>query len=1092
LLNLGTRFNSVQEIIRVLGPVVVLLYLVAAGGHYYKKIIKRSREQEIRKSELEYTAEFTQNLLESSFDAIIAVDEEGMITNANERAHELLGYDSEDIAREKVDNFYAKGEANRVMRALTKSENGSIENFETRILTKSREEIPILLSAAFLCDKKTVREELARGKRFSTVGYFKDMRAEIAIDNITKSITSMTNEKEIQKQIVENVAKLLKAEACSLLTFDESIGKLRVVRSYGMPRALKLGEWAETYGVEEGMIGQCFSSKNKIRVSNIDVEKKQPQNRGIKWEYAGTFAKHSRYRNFKHFLGLPLEFQGEVYGVIRVLNKYSNDTELDAKGFTPSDEKLLERISTQVSILVEKVRDKDRFEAILKVGRELNEMLDVSPEEMLATIAEEVVNGMRFKACYLRLIENGDTLRIKACCGLKGEYIGKEEYDLKIGGNSITGNVVKSRRYRAIKDLSKVKEEYKFLKIIQEEKVNSMLSMPLNYRGRIIGVINCYTSQVHKYTEQEVQIMETFASYATTAIQNKKRVDEFKALNEISAELVKLIELDELFGLILEKAKTFSGADRVCLKIYDDAETKIKTTHSLGCPWHVKHPATTCSTWEESGNKAASEVYKTGKSKIVDNYDLIREHTKRLPDYELMASIQSCALVPITLDERVYGVIYLESDRPDFFTEDDLLVLEAFSSQAAIALKNAKFLNKLQRVYETFPRISELNVDIDRVLENIADIAAEVLETDILVLFQYDKKNKKVEGPPIVRGSVRFPQYMKMPLDENDAPYLFINRGTDHFANKSLEDPFMDSGLKPRKGIPGRFLEREKIESSAGILLRVGQETVGIMFVNYRDSHKFNDDERKIILNYASYIAIAIQNVRHFREKESLTALDSVQRLAASVAHKMKNDIGAIHIDNSRLLGGTSPKRAEYEILSRIERNIKKITADIDSLLRASRLQEPEMRYVNFRKLVRKLESEILPDLEAKNIKFNINIAGDIPELKMDSLQIKMVLSNLVHNSINAMPDGGDVTLSIKKEEKDVIVHWQDTGPGIPGENALKIFDAYHSTKGEGFGVGLFLSKRVIEEHGGSIALDTFNKKGAKFIIRFPIKEPIR
>jgi PAS domain S-box-containing protein len=1090
LLNLGIRF-TIQENIRVLGPIVVLLYLVAAGGHYYKEIIKRNREQEKRSSDLGYTAEFTQNLLESSFDAIIAADEEGMITNANERAQELLGYESEDIAREKVDNFYAKGEAQRVMEALTKSENGSIENFESLILTKSGEQIPILLSAAFLCDKETIRKELARGKRFSTVGYFKDLRAEIAIDKIAKSITSMTSEEEIQKQIVENVAKLLKAEACGLLTFDESIGEIRVVRSYGMPRALKLGEWAETYGVGVGMIGRCFSLKNKIRVSNIDVVKKKPQNRDIKWEYARNFAKHSRYGDFKHFLGVPLEFQGEVYGVIRVLNKYSNDTELDEEGFTPSDEKLLERISTQVSILVEKVRDKDRFEAILKVGRKLNEMLDVSLEEMLATIAKDVVNGMRFKACYLRLIENGDTLRIKACCGFIREYMGKEEYDLKLEDGSITANVVKSGKYRPIKDLSKVKE-FKFPGIIQEEKVNSMLSMPLNYRGRVIGVINCYTRRIHKYTGQEIQIMETFAAYATTAIQNKRRVDEFKALNEISAELVKPIELDELFNLILEKARTFSGADRLCLKIYDDREKKIKTTHSFGCPWHANHPGTTYSIWEESPNKAAREVYKTGKSKIVDDYDVIREHTKRLPDYELMASIQSCALVPVTIDERVYGLIFLESDRPDFFTEDDLLVLEAFSSQAAIALKNANFLNKLQRVYETFPSISELNVDIDRVLENIADIAAEVLETDALVLFQYDEKNKKVEVPPIVRGSIRYPQYMDMPLDENDAPYLFIKRGTDHFANKSLEDPIMESSLKPRKGIPKRFLEREEIVSSAGILLRVGKEIVGIMFVNYRNFHKFDDDERKIILNYASYIAIAIQNVRHFREKESLTALDSVQRLAASLAHKMKNDIGAIHIDNDRLLQGTNPERTEYKILSRIEKNIKKITTDIDSLLRASRLQEPEMRYVNFRKLVRELESEILPDLGAKNIKYNSNIADDIPELKMDPLQIKMVLSNLVNNSIDAMPDGGDVTLSIKKEERDVIIHWQDTGPGIPEENALKIFDAYHSTKGEGFGVGLFLSKRVIEEHGGSIALDTINKKGAKFIIRFPIKEPIR
>jgi PAS domain S-box-containing protein len=1114
LLELGARFSSNKEIIRVLGPVVVLLYLVAAGGHYYKHIIykiregekkrleeekkrreeeKKRLEEEKKRFELANIQKFTQSLLKSSFDAVVTADEDGVITDANERACELLGYGLEKIKGQNVLDIYVKDKPKLGAKEL-RANHGSIENFPTHVLAKGGEEIPILLSAAFVCDMKTLKEELSRGKKFPTLGYFKDMRVEIVIDEIARSITSMTNEKELREQIVEKVAKLLKAEACGLLMFDESISELRVVTSYGMPKPLKIVEENERYGVNEGMVGWCFNSNKPLSVPDIDVENEQPEDFGIKWQYARNFAKYSRYGNFKHFLGAPLGIQEEVYGVLRVLNKYVSDKELDTQGFTANDEKLLERISTQVSILLEKVRGRDRFAAILKVGKELNEMLDVPLEKMLKTIAEEVVKGMRLKACYLRLIEDGDVLRIKGCYGLKCEYTGKKEYDLKIGDDSITAKVVKSKKYRSIEDLSGIGEEYRFPEIIREEKVKSMLSMPLNYRGRVIGVINCYSSRIHKFTDQEIQVMETFAAYATTAIQNKRRVDEFNALNEISAEMVKPIELDELFKLIVERAKTFSGADRLCIKIYDEREGKVKTTHSLGCPWHEKHWDTVLDNWDESGNKAAREVYKTGKSQIVDNYEEIREHTRALPDYELMESIQSCALVPITIDERVYGLIFLESDRPDFFTEDDLLVLEAFSSQAAIALKNANFVNKLQRVTETFPRISELNVDIDKVLENIADIAAEVLETDVLVLYQYDEKTKNVEWPPIVRGFLYYPEFMKMPVDEKDAPYLFINRGEYHFADKSLEDPIMvpEEKTPPRTGIPSRFLEREKIKSSAGLLLRVGREIVGVIFVNYRSPHKFNEDERKIILNYASYIAIAIQNVRHFREKESLTALDAVQKLAAAVAHKMKNDIAAITLDTGRLLHGTRPGKPEHKILSRTSDHLNKITADIDSLLRASRLQEPEISYVDFTKLVRELESEFVPNLIAKNIKFKKYLTDDIPHLKLDPLQIKIVFSDLVHNSINAMAGGGKVTLSISKEDKNVVVHWQDTGTGIPEENASKIFEPYWTTKGSGFGVGLFLSKRVMEEHGGSIALDEDYDKGARFIIKFPIKEPIR
>jgi PAS domain S-box-containing protein len=1083
LLVIGTRFESSQDIIRLLGPMYMLLYLVAGGGYFFKRKIQLSREAEY------VSQEFTQNLLESSFDAIITVDERGKIADVNERACELFGYDLKelkDIIGHKVVNFYAVGEAKRVVRALRESKNGRIENFKTLILTKSGEEIPILSSATFLYDKKTLKEELSKGKRFSTLSYFRDIRADEAFDIIAKEITAIANELELLEKIVETVAKLLKAEACSLLTYHERSGKLKVVTSYGMPEILQVTEKFESYSEEEGMVGRCLKLEETLNVSNIDVKKEEPKDMNIKWKYAKNFAEYSRFGDFKHFLVIPLFVKGEAYGVLRVLNKYTADKGLDERGFTYSDRELLDRFSNQVSILVEKVRDKERFESILKVGNKLNEMLEVPLEQMLQLIAEEVVKGMRFHACYLRLVEENDILRIKACAGLEDDYKGLKVFDLKIG-EGVSGDVVRSAKYSAIEDLS-TSGHYKFKNIVQRENLKAMLSIPLKYRGRVIGVISCYTSRPHQFTEQEIQIMHTFANYASTAIQNKKRVDEFKALNEISNELAKPIGLNELFHLILKKAKTFSGADRLCLKIYDEQERIVKTSYSLGCPWHEKHPQLISARWDEYGNKAAEEVFKTGKSKIMPNYNEIMKRTKRLPDFHLVESIQSCALVPVTIDERVYGVIFLESERPDFFTIDDLLLLEAFSSQAAIALKNTNFLNKLQRVTETFPRISELNVDIDKALENIADIAAEVLAADVLVLYYYDEKNDKVEWPPIVSGSLLYPEYMILPVDERDAPYLFLKRRCNHFANKSLYDTVLSPNIEPRSPIPSRFVVREQIASSAGILLSVGREIVGVMFVNYRDSHNFNEYECKIILNYASYIAIAIQNVRHFKEKESFTALDSLRKLAATVAHNMKGDIGTIRLYNDDLMEGTNPNRPEYDHLSRIKDRINNITDDIDYLLKSSRLQKPVKEVANLKKLVAEIEKDIKPELTAKDIHYNMEIKDGVPELIIDPVQIKMVFSNLIYNSIAAMPSGGNISLLIGTKGEDVLIHWQDTGPGIPLENAPKVFEPFWTTKGKGFGLGLFLSKWIIEEHGGSMVLDIDNKMGAKFVIRIPVK----
>ena len=1094
ILSLGKVTGDIYLIIKILGPVVGIFYIVAMGVIYYKRKIQKYYEDIDKKvkekaTELNREKEYTRNLLKSSFDAIIAVDKDGYISEVNERTCELFEYNKEEMETQPIEKFYDIGQGNRVMDELRNSKDGTVENFNTFILSKGREKIPILLSAAFLYDKSLdLKKELSKGRKFAALSYFRDIRAEKAIDDIARGITSTTDERELLDRIVEIIAKMLKAEACSLLTYDERRGLFKIITSYGMPERLKRTEAFESYDEKDSMIATIFSSKGTLNISNIDVQKEQPRNIKIMWNYAQNFAKHSKFGDFRHFLGTPLIVRGEVYGVIRVINKYKSDGKLDKEGFTEKDIKMLERISNQVSILVEKVRDKGRFRAISEVGKKLNEMYDVPLSYLLETIAREVVKGMRFKACYLRLIEEGDNLKIKACYGLKGKYTNNEKYNLKIG-EGYSGNVVKDGEYRTIENLLE-EEKFEFKEILEKEELRSLLSVPLKYRNRIIGVINCYTRRVHNFTEQEIQIMHTFAAYASTAIQNKKRIEDLLyAINEIGSELVKPIKIEELFHLILEKAKALSGAESLCIKTYDQRYGYIKTAMALDCKWYEKYSNFSFKIWEGFEGSIIGEVVKSGKTQIISNDEEMRIRLKEGPGYELLKHIKSCAIIPIKIDKKVFGVLTLESQWDDFFTEDDLLVLEAFSNQAAIALRNASLFKKLQKVTETFPGISELDTDIDRVLKNIVEIAAEVLEADVLLLYRWDEEHEKIIWPPIYTGKINELGYMMSEVLSSDTPIRVIKKGDSHYAENSKKDLIMTSGGEPPKeGIPARFVFREDIVSSAGIILKIGQEKVGVMFINYRTHHKFDEDERKIIENYASYIAIAIQNVKHFCEKQATTRLQTLGQLAAVIAHKIKNDISPISLYTGDLIDETSPEDPHYFNLTQIKEKVRKITSEIDNLLIASEKKIPEKEFFDINDLIYQIEQEIVSDLKAKNIELEKKINPNIPEIKLDPDQIRMVLSNLAYNSIEAMPDGGKITVSISKAKNAVLLVWKDTGKGISPDVGEKVFQPFWTTKNKGFGLGLFLSKSIIEEHSGSISLDPTSKKGAKFKIKFPIK----
>jgi PAS domain S-box-containing protein len=1098
MLGMNTEFKSVKEVVKVLGPMVVIFYVVAFSVIYYKRKIQTSyndidKKVAERTAELKHEKDYIRSLLKSSFDAIIAVDESGKVKEANEQACELLGYELINIVTKGVTDFYPRGEAEIVMKELRDSNDGAIENFHALIKNKNGENIPILLSASLLYDKELdFKKELAKGRKFPTVGYFRDKRVEEVIDIISKDITSITEEKRLLDKIAQTVAETLHAEACGILIHNENNGSLDLISSYGLPVALSRLKKRETYHNEnDGMTAKVFFLNKTLNIPDIDVNLKKPDYLNVR--YARNFEKNSRYGTYKHFLGVPLVVQGEVYGVIRVLNKYSIDKELDKQGFTYNDQRVLERISSQVSLLVEKVRGKGRFNAILKVGQELNQKLEISLDELLEKIAKEVVEGMRFKACYLRLIENGDKLKIKACFGLNGDYKNNSQYIIPIG-HGICGGVAKTGEYLAIEDLEK-EANFEFKDLIKSEGLKAMLSIPMKYRGRVIGVINCYTCRIHKFTEQEIQIMKTFAAYASIAIQNKKRIDELIALNEIGRELVKPIQTEELFDLILGKAKVLSGADRLCIKRYDERSGLLKSERASNCRWFEKCSEHPIDVRNGLGAEVLGEVIDKSQLLIIPDFSTIWEKIKDVPQKKLFQAVKSCAIIPITIDKRVYGVLFLDSYRHDFFAKDDLLVLESFSNQAAIAIRNANLFDKLKKVTETFPNISALSIDIDKVLQNIVEIAKDVLDTDILLLYRWDASHERIIWPPVYTGTINELEYMLQEVGSSDTPMSFINKKTSHYTVDSQKDPIMTSQGKPLKeGFTRRFVFREGIISSAGIILKVGQEIVGVMFINYRTHHDFDEDEQKIIENYASYIAIAIKNILHFQAKEDAMKmairaekLAALGEAAGFVAHNARSDLGAVQIYTNQLIKNLAKKEiTDYDdILNRIDRNLINLNTALTDLLDISKEPQIHKRFITFNNAFKEKFRDLMSEASSYKLKFSIEVADDLPLLLVDERKINQVFSNLFKNSVDATPKGGSIKVQFITDNHQILIFWENSGNSIKEEDQDKIFDAFFSTK-KSWGFGLAYCKKIIEGHNGKIYVDPGFKEGCRFVIELP------
>jgi signal transduction histidine kinase len=177
-------------------------------------------------------------------------------------------------------------------------------------------------------------------------------------------------------------------------------------------------------------------------------------------------------------------------------------------------------------------------------------------------------------------------------------------------------------------------------------------------------------------------------------------------------------------------------------------------------------------------------------------------------------------------------------------------------------------------------------------------------------------------------------------------------------------------------------------------------------------------------------------------------------------------------------------KQDTLEGISIIQGQVDYISKIVSDLQDFSRPLKPEITEVDLSDLITSVLLTInIPD----KIDLKIDVKG-FPKIKTDPTFIRRVLTNLTNNALQATPDGGKVEIAAFEKENQVIITVADTGKGIPEENKPKLFTPLFTTKSKGQGLGLAVTKRLIEALGGTITFESQEGKGTKFILSLPQK----
>lgn len=215
----------------------------------------------------------------------------------------------------------------------------------------------------------------------------------------------------------------------------------------------------------------------------------------------------------------------------------------------------------------------------------------------------------------------------------------------------------------------------------------------------------------------------------------------------------------------------------------------------------------------------------------------------------------------------------------------------------------------------------------------------------------------------------------------------------------------------------------------------------------------------------------------------------SIGRLASGVAHEINNPLSGIAMCFKNLVEGNADNLTREKLILAINDGLQKIKAIVEQLLDFARMTVTEKSPVNINNLINRLLVLINYPISKKNINITNHLADDIPEISIDENKMSQVFMNIIINALQSMDEGGTLTISTSAENGFCVVSLEDTGAGIPPEIIPNIFEPFFTTKavGEGTGLGLSVSKGIVEQHGGIIEVESEAGKGTTFRVKLPL-----
>ncbi len=484
-------------------------------------------------------------------------------------------------------------------------------------------------------------------------------------------------------------------------------------------------------------------------------------------------------------------------------------------------------------------------------------------------------------------------------------------------------------------------------------------------------------------------------------------------------------------------------------------------------------------------------VAQTGKPARVGDVTLDRRYVS------IRREVRSELAVPLEVQGEVRGVINVDSERADAFSEDDQDLLQELATLAARVIHNTWLYEQLRlkvMLFESLASVSRTinsTLNLDEALRAITKEACELMRARMCSLMLVDDAREWLDLRASYGAGDAYIHKPRLSADESLIGVVVRRKKPLQVANVQTDTRYQNVELARREGLV----------SLLSVPLIFAGHSIGALSVYTARPYSFSNEEIKILSALAELSAIAIEKARLYervvdveeqlRQNEKLSALGL---LAAEVAHEIRNPLTVMKLLYHSLdlkFEAKDPRAKDARI---IEAKIEHLNKIVEQILDFARTTEPKFAPVNLNDLVDELSLLVRHKLANQNIKLVHDLPADLPRVPGDAPQLEQAFLNLMLNAAEAMAGGGTLTIRTREVRGTdgaprVAVEFRDTGGGMTAEQQARAFKTVlATTKAKGTGLGLAIVGRIVETHHGEIRIRSRVGRGTTLRITLPVK----